>query len=43
MAYRKTRTRDPSGTLAGPYTNQNTQTWDPSGTLQKLENRDPGI
>ena len=34
-AYRKTGTRDPSGTLQKP------ENRDPSGTLQKPENRDP--
>ena len=54
-AYRKTGTRDPSetlagpyknrktGTLAGPYKNRKTGTRDPSGTLEKLENRNPII
>ena len=36
LAYRKTVTRNPSGTLAGPQKNR-----DPSGTLKKLENRNP--
>ena len=35
-AYRKTRTLDPSVTLARGYKNR-----DPSGTLQKPEYRDP--
>ena len=39
MAYRKTGTRDPSETLAGPYKNRKNQ--DPSGTLQKSEIRNP--
>ena len=34
-AYRKTGTRDPSGTL------QKLENQDPSGTLQKPKNRDP--
>ena len=54
-AYRKTGTRDPSETLAGPYKNRKTGTLvglyktrktgtlDPSGTLEKLENRKPII
>ena len=41
LAYRKIGTRDPSGTLAGPYKNQKTGTQDFSGTLEKSENRDP--
>ena len=37
MAYRKTRTQDPSGTLAGPYKNRET------GTLAgSYENRETG-
>ena len=46
-AYRKTGTRDPSGTLVEPYQNRKTGTLrkpenrDLSGALQKLENRDP--
>ena len=39
MAYRKTGTRDPSETLAGPYKNRKNQ--DPSGTLQKSDIRNP--
>ena len=54
-AYRKTGTRDPSETLAGPYKNRKTGTLvglyktrktgtlDPSRTLEKLENRKPII
>ena len=47
MAYRKTGTRDPSGTLAGSYKNRKTGTLAgpyenrKTGTLQKLEKRDP--
>ena len=35
MAYRKTRTRDPCGTIEKP------ENRDPSGTLEKSENQDP--
>ena len=45
--YRKTGTRDPSGTLAGPYKNRKTRTRDPRKirkpgpeTLEKPEKRD---
>ena len=50
----KTRTRDASGTLTGPYKNQRngtlagpyksrkTRTRDPSGTFRKSEKREPG-
>ena len=34
-AYRKTRTRNPSGTLEKP------ENRDPSGTLEKAENQEP--
>ena len=36
LAYRKTSTQDPSGTLEKP------ENRDPSGTLEKPENQDPG-
>ena len=48
MAYRKTGTRDPSETLAGPYKNRKIRTLvEPYknrtfGTLQKPENQDLG-
>ena len=42
-AYKKTGSRDPSGTLAGPYKNWKTGIRDPSGTLEKPENRNPII
>ena len=46
-AYQKTGTRDPSGTLAGPYQNRKTETLAgpyenrKTGTLRKPENEDP--
>ena len=39
MAYQKTGTRDPSGTLAGPYENRKTETL--KGPKKTPENRDP--
>ena len=41
LAYWKIGTRDPSGTLAGPYKNKKTGIQDFCGTLEKSENRDP--
>ena len=41
MAYRKTGTRDPSGTLQKKENRDPRPYWEPSGTLEKPENRDP--